>query len=100
MDTRHSVRLHRCRFLDWSPSPITALAFPPALQSSKKLHGDAHPVLAVGRANGNIELWRWASSKPTKIGAGDTNQGWVMHQVRNEILIFNRSLRAPKTSFY
>jgi U3 small nucleolar RNA-associated protein 4 len=82
MDTRHSVRLHRCRFLDWSPSPITALAFPPASLSSKKFHRDIHPVLAVGRTDGNIELWRWVSSKPTKTGAISTNQGWVMHQVR------------------
>lgn len=84
MDTRHPVRLHRCRFLDWSPSPITALALPPAVVSSKKFIIDAHPVLAVGRADGNVELWRWATYKPARTGAISTSPGWVMHQVRAE----------------
>lgn len=44
------VTVHRCRFVDWMPSAISALAFTPdqpGLQTK----------LAVGRANGDIEIW-------------------------------------------
>lgn len=89
MDNRHSVRLHRCRFLDWSPSPITALAFPPSLLISKNTPNSPFPILAVGRANGNIELWRWASSKSSKKIGNGTHQGWVIHQVRTSPLLWS-----------
>lgn len=56
--------MHRCRFVAWSPSPITALAVPP--------HGSVFPPLAVGRQNGDIELYRWAASGPSP-------QAWVLH---------------------
>ncbi|CAG8433076.1 10705_t:CDS:10 [Diversispora eburnea] len=40
--------VHRCRFVDFMPAAINALAFtPPTTQ----------PLLACGRANGNIEIW-------------------------------------------
>lgn len=47
--------IHRCRFVDYPPSAINSLAFTHSydLPGSKN-----HPLrLAVGRANGNIEIW-------------------------------------------
>ncbi|KAK0552533.1 U3 small nucleolar RNA-associated protein [Tilletia horrida] len=52
-----SLVLHRVRFLDWQPSPITAIAFaplPPHLHAST-----VRPILAIARQNGNIELCQW-----------------------------------------
>jgi hypothetical protein len=40
------LAVHRCRFLELKPSTIVALAF-----------RDDGAVLAVGRENGDIEMW-------------------------------------------
>ncbi|KAH9937471.1 WD40-repeat-containing domain protein [Fomitopsis serialis] len=67
-----SLAVHRCRFIDFSPSAITALAFPPlplpsvkgkksAASSSRKALTPG--TLAVGRANGNIEIYEWTGSE-------------------------------------
>ncbi|CAE6457607.1 unnamed protein product [Rhizoctonia solani] len=53
--------VHRCRFVGWSPSPITAVALPPPHKS----HNYPFPPLAVGRQNGSIELYRWAAKGPS-----------------------------------
>lgn len=49
--------IHRCRFVPYNPQAINALAFshPP----SKETQGRGLPTLrlAVGRANGDIEIW-------------------------------------------
>ncbi|KAF9109281.1 U3 small nucleolar RNA-associated protein [Mortierella sp. AM989] len=42
------MEVHRCRFVDYIPSAINALAFAP---------NTTRPVLACGRANGDIEVW-------------------------------------------
>ncbi|ELU44512.1 hypothetical protein AG1IA_01474 [Rhizoctonia solani AG-1 IA] len=66
-----ALGVHRCRFVGWSPSPITALALPPPHKS----HNLPFPPLAVGRQNGSIELYRWAakgSSPHTLPGPADT----------------------------
>ncbi|KAG0325217.1 U3 small nucleolar RNA-associated protein [Dissophora globulifera] len=42
------MEVHRCRFVDYIPSAINALAFAPVT---------TRPVLACGRANGDIEVW-------------------------------------------
>ncbi|KAG0338153.1 U3 small nucleolar RNA-associated protein [Podila humilis] len=42
------MEVHRCRFVEHFPSAINALAFAPHT---------TRPVLACGRANGDIELW-------------------------------------------
>ncbi|KAH9892136.1 WD40 repeat-like protein [Xylariomycetidae sp. FL2044] len=48
--------IHRCRFVPYPPSAINALAFSyPAITS--KAQKSAPVRLAVGRANGNIEIW-------------------------------------------
>ncbi|KAI1972903.1 U3 small nucleolar RNA-associated protein [Ophidiomyces ophidiicola] len=49
--------IHRCRFVPYSPQAINSLAFshPP----STELQGRGEPTLrlAIGRANGDIEVW-------------------------------------------
>jgi hypothetical protein len=76
MEDRRSIRLHRCRFVDWSPSPITAIAFPPSPLPALKFAEETLPVLAIGHANGNIEIWKWTGlATPAK-----TSQGWVLSQ--------------------
>ncbi|KAG8801481.1 U3 small nucleolar RNA-associated protein, partial [Serendipita sp. 399] len=76
MSEHQTIKLHRCRFVDWSPSSVTALAFPPALLPPQKFIDDALPILAVGRANGNIEMRKWVGSCPPNM----TQQGWVIKQ--------------------
>ncbi|KAF8710930.1 WD40 repeat-like protein, partial [Rhizoctonia solani] len=62
-----ALGVHRCRFVGWSPSPITALALPPPHKS----HNLPFPPLAVGRQNGSIELYRWAAK-------GSSPHAWVL----------------------
>lgn len=46
--------IHRCRFVDYPPAAINALAFSRLTGSDTA----GHPLrLAIGRANGNIEIW-------------------------------------------
>ncbi|CAL3970064.1 unnamed protein product [Diplocarpon coronariae] len=47
--------IHRCRFVPFPPSTINALAFSHSCIS--KDQKTAPPRLAVGRANGDIEIW-------------------------------------------
>lgn len=47
--------IHRCRFVPFPPSTINALAF--SHSHISKDQKAAPPRLAVGRANGDIELW-------------------------------------------
>ncbi|KAG8747670.1 U3 small nucleolar RNA-associated protein [Ceratobasidium sp. 414] len=61
------VGIHRCRFISWSPSPITATSLPPP--PVRGLRADGFPPLAVGRQNGSIELYQWSGS----------GQAWVLH---------------------
>ena len=47
--------IHRCRFVPFPPSTINAVAFShPHIEKDQKA---ATPRLAVGRANGDIEIW-------------------------------------------
>lgn len=46
--------VHRCRFVEWPPSGINALAFTYTSGSARR----GQPLrLAIGRANGDIEIW-------------------------------------------
>ena len=45
-------QVHRCRFVDYVPAAINALAFSPPSGKGQ--------MLAVGRENGDIELWNVA----------------------------------------
>ena len=67
------VPLHRVRFVDWSPSAITALALSPIpYQGSTSA---ARSVLAVGRDNGNIDLCMWCED--TSSGHASVAKGWT-----------------------
>ncbi|KAG8220082.1 WD40 repeat-like protein [Butyriboletus roseoflavus] len=78
------LALHRCRFVDASPSPITALAFPPlplpplAANAAGKQRepgrdrGLAFGTLVVGHANGNIDLLKWTG----ELGESQASQAW------------------------
>ena len=76
------VKVHRCRFVDYLPAAITALAFPPLPLFSPKGKAKAaslskFPNLAIGRANGNIELAQWSNDNPTD----QAPQAWVVFKV-------------------
>lgn len=43
------MELHRCRFVEYQPAAVNALDFTPSTVKNKRL--------AVGRANGDIEIW-------------------------------------------
>ena len=47
--------IHRCRFVPYPPSTINVLAFSHSQGSREKKAADLR--LAIGRANGNIEIW-------------------------------------------
>ncbi|KAG1715787.1 hypothetical protein ID866_1363 [Astraeus odoratus] len=80
------LALHRCRFVDYSPSPITALAFPPlplpslrARNTGKERErdpGENFGTLVVGHANGNIDLLEWTGED----GALQAPQAWQLHK--------------------
>ena len=77
------LSVHRCRFVDYTPSAVTALAFPPLpLQPAKGKGGVVKKVLefgtlAIGRANGNIELCEWSASEQEL----QAPQAWVVRKV-------------------
>ena len=79
---QNPVKVHRCRFVDHLPAAITALAFPPLPLPSLKGKAKAtsplkFPHLAIGRANGNIELAEWSNDNPTD----QAPQAWVVSKV-------------------
>ncbi|KAI6133326.1 WD40 repeat-like protein [Pisolithus croceorrhizus] len=59
-DNPTPIALHRCRFVDYSPSPITALAFPPLpLPTLRAKKAGKERERDLGYANGNIDLLEW-----------------------------------------
>ncbi|KIK71282.1 hypothetical protein GYMLUDRAFT_90263 [Collybiopsis luxurians FD-317 M1] len=79
-DATTTVAVHRCRFIDFDPSAITCLAFPPLpLPSVRRQKTFSHVefgVLAVGHANGNIDLCEWSSLK----NETQSPQAWVIRK--------------------
>ena len=86
--TQTPVQLHRIRFLDHTPSPITALAFapiplPPPKESDKgkgKFKQPAPPhdelgALVLARENGDVEIWQWAREEEGGVG------NWILEKV-------------------
>ena len=79
-----ALSVHRCRFVDFTPAGVTALAFPPLSLPSPKgknaavvRHAMMFANLAVGRANGNIEICEWTGSE----GDLEAPQAWVVKKV-------------------
>jgi hypothetical protein len=80
-----SLAVHRCRFVDYAPSAVTALAFPPLplppVNRTKRKTAGKKPLrygtLAVGHANGNIDLCEWAGSERSV----QCSQAWVVRKV-------------------
>lgn len=67
MSSSPSAAVHRLRFIDWSPSRISALAFAPCPKGQRGL-------LAVGRENGAIDLCVWTEESGMA-------KGWVVDTV-------------------
>ncbi len=90
MEGTTTLTVHRCRFVDFTPSSVTALAFPPLpLLSTKgkqratteKSKAPTFGPLIAGRANGNIEIYEWTGSSD----AAEAPQAWVLRKVREYI---------------
>lgn len=78
----HSARqllVHRARFVDYNGSNITALAFSHASKLEKRTPSDLR--LALGRSNGDIEIWNprsgWCQETLIQGGTGRTIEGLV-----------------------
>jgi len=84
-----TLAVHRCRFVDYAPSAITALAFPPLplpslKQKAKKISGGQrlrYGTLAVGHANGNIDLCEWSGFEQSL----QCRQAWVVRKVSDNV---------------
>ncbi|KAJ7071242.1 WD40-repeat-containing domain protein [Mycena amicta] len=70
-----ALAVHRCRFVNFTPSAITAIAFPPLPLPKKPSSLGKQPLrygtLAVGHANGNIDLCEWT-------GGVQSPQAWTI----------------------
>lgn len=76
-----SLDIHRCQFVDFTPHSITALAFSKPLSKD----GSGSDVrLAVGRSNGDIEVWSprwgWVHELTLRGGRGRSVEGLVWAQ--------------------
>jgi hypothetical protein len=88
-----TVPVHRCRFVDNTPSAITALAFPPlplpSVKTKRKSTDAPKPlqygILAIGHANGNIDISEWMGSEHEP----PNSQAWVVRQVRDVLFESN-----------
>jgi len=86
-DNSTTLSVHRCRFVDYAPSAITALAYPPlplpSVKGKKKTTAGKQPLkfglLAVGHANGNIDICEWMGAERE----AQCSQAWVVRKVRN-----------------
>jgi len=82
---RKGLPVHRCRFPDWTPSSVTALAITPASFDASVLglggSSGERGVLAVGRANGDVELMVWGG-----------HQGWISWRVRRLLAPLSHTL--------
>lgn len=87
--------IHRCRFVPYPPSTINALAF-----SHSHIFKDqkaASPRLAVGRANGDIEIWNplkgsWVQETIIRGGQDRSVDGLVWIQDPNEEDVNGRTI--------
>ncbi|GAC95674.1 hypothetical protein PHSY_003250 [Pseudozyma hubeiensis SY62] len=76
-----SLAIHRVRFVNWSPSTVTAIAVSPSFA------GTARGLLAIGRQNGNIELCTWVGPRAAQKSEFDDRSfqsdaaGWAVHTI-------------------
>jgi U3 small nucleolar RNA-associated protein 4 len=82
--TSSTIPLHRIRFYDQTPSPITCLAYPPtALPAARdpshkgkaRAANDEQGVLVVARENGDVEIHQWGRENEKSFG------NWTCHRV-------------------
>jgi U3 small nucleolar RNA-associated protein 4 len=84
--TSSTIPLHRIRFYDQTPSPVTCLAYPPtplpvardpSYKGKAKAGGqvDELGVLVVARENGDVEIHQWARENEKSFG------NWTCHKV-------------------
>ena len=90
--------IHRCRFVPYTPSTINALAFshPSTLATTGK--GPLALRLAIGRANGDIEIWNplkgaWYQETVLRGGKDRSIEGLVWTQDPSEV--DNNGYRSP-----
>lgn len=81
--------IHRCRFVPYPPSAINALAFSHPSNPNAKGKGPATLRLAIGRANGDIEIWNplkgsWFQETTLRGGKDRTIEGLVWTQDPDE----------------
>lgn len=89
-----TLAVHRCRFVDYAPSAITALAYPPlplpSVKGKKKTTAGKQPLrfglLAVGHANGNIDICEWMGAERES----QCSQAWVVRKV-SKLPMYNLS---------
>ena len=92
LDAKGSVAdmdIHRCRFVPYPPPSINALAFSHTSAASQSAPKSLR--LAVGRENGDIELWnpsaaRWTQESVLRGGVGSTVEqiAWTQELVVDE----------------
>ncbi|KAI9684692.1 MAG: U3 small nucleolar RNA-associated protein [Trizodia sp. TS-e1964] len=83
-----SMEIHRCRFVHYPPASINALAF--SHPSGNKGRTPASLRLAIGRANGDIEIWNplggsWLHESTLRGGKDRTIEGLVWTQEPGEL---------------
>ncbi|KAL1740555.1 WD40-repeat-containing domain protein [Schizophyllum fasciatum] len=77
------LKVHRCRFVDYTPSPVTALAFPPLPlpnpKGKKAATGQSarFGTLVVGHSNGNIDVCEWTGRDEQQT---QSPQAWVVRK--------------------
>ena len=81
--------VHRCRFVPYPPSAINALAFSHPSPASDLTETPASLRLAVGRANGDIEIWNplqgvWFHESTLQGGLGRSIEGLAWIRDANE----------------
>ncbi|KIW30514.1 uncharacterized protein PV07_06255 [Cladophialophora immunda] len=91
--------IHRCRFVQYPPQPINALAFSHSSNPKKKAPADLR--LALGRNNGDIEIWNpqnglWVQETILEGSKNATIEQlvWTQDLVWEEV----NDTNAPKTS--
>lgn len=95
MEKTTTLSVHRCRFVDYAPSAITALAFPPlplpSVKGKKKTTAGKQSfkfgLLAVGHANGNIDLCQWMGAERQI----QCSQAWVVRKVCYSFFFYTAS---------